>query len=65
MASSTISGKASAWPRVIARLMTIRGSARPLSTTATDAAPQDVSIARIRMSTALKAHYRVMSVPAP
>jgi hypothetical protein len=65
MASSTISGKASAWPRAIGRLMTASGPARPPSTTATDAAPQDVSIARIRMSTALKARYRVMSVPAP
>ena len=65
MASSTIGAKASAWPRVIGRLITASGSARPPSTTATDAAPQDVSIARIRMSTALKARYRVMSVPAP
>src|SRR3984957_1898004 len=54
MASSTIGAKASAWPRVIGRLITASGSARPLSTTATDAAPQDVSIARIRMSYRLK-----------
>src|SRR6516162_9088453 len=49
MASSTIGAKASAWPRVIDRLMTASGSARAPSTTATDAAPQDVSIARMRM----------------
>src|SRR3984957_12640089 len=49
IASSTIGAKASAWPRVIGRLITASGSARPLSTTATDAAPQEVSIARIRM----------------
>ena len=50
MTSSTIGARASAWPRVIGRLITANGAARPPSTTATDAAPQDVSIARILMS---------------
>ena len=65
MASSTIGARASAWPRVIGRLSAANGSARPLSTTATDAAPTDVSIARMRMSRNPDPHYRVMSVPAP
>ena len=47
--SSTIGASASAWPRAIGLVMTASGSAWPLSTTATDAAPQDVSIARMRM----------------
>src|SRR6516225_6430924 len=51
MASSTIGAKTSAWPRVIGRLMTASGAARPPSATATDAAPHDVSIARMRIST--------------
>src|SRR5580693_6675847 len=49
MASSTIGAKTSAWPRVIGRLIAASGSASPPSTTATDAAPQEVSIARMRI----------------
>ena len=49
MTSSTIGASASAWPRAICLLITASGSATPPSTTATDAAPQDVSIARMRM----------------
>ena len=47
-ASSTIGASASAWPRAIPRLRTASGSSRPVSTTATDAAPQEVSMAKMR-----------------
>ena len=52
-ASSTIGASASACPRAIGRLRTASGSTRPASTTATDAAPQDVSMARMRIAQTL------------
>src|SRR5271166_5658072 len=49
-ASSTIGASASACPRAITRLVTVKGSTTSLSTIATEAAPQEVSIAKMRMA---------------